>query len=156
MKGVSLLELLVAMGLLSLLLLVSVPVTTGFLSQNKLLIRKNEIISALNYARNKAVTSHNTLILKSISGGGDWSQGMYLYDVRNTKEGNADRGKILHVWKWSNNSISVAWHGFHSDHYISFNPLVSKLAASGHFTIRQNKTNHSEKIVLNRFGRILL
>ena len=156
MKGVSLLELLVAMGLLSILLLVSVPVTTGFFSQNKLLIRKNEIISALNYARNKSVLSHNTLILKSISGGGDWSQGMYLYDSRNTKETSEDGEKILHVWKWSNNSISVAWHGFHSNHYILFNPRVSKLTASGHFTIRQDKTNHKEKIVLNRFGRILL
>ena len=145
-----------AMGLLSILLLISVPVTTGFFSQNKLLIRKNEIISAIKYARNKASISHNALILKSISGGGDWSQGMYLYDTRNTKESGDDGEKILHVWKWNNNSISVAWHGFNSDHYISFNPYISKLSASGHFTIRQNKTNQTEKVVLNRFGRILL
>lgn len=154
MEGLSLIEIIVVLLLLSILLITVIPLSNGFLNQNQLSIRKNEIITAIHYARNQALSRNQELLLISKSGNSDWSRGMLLIQDINRTGSYSEGDKVLHSWKWHGNAITVSWNGFYSDHYIKFSPEIKSLTANGYFSLVDKNKQVTEKITLNRFARI--
>lgn len=151
--GLSLIELLISLALIGFLSFLCVPSSVMLYQRNQLQVRENEIITALHYARNSALIQEITLALAPLPDSTDWSQGMILFIDNENHQFHAG-SKLLQQWHWSQPSIRLSWHGFHSSNYLLFSSELKHMAASGHFLL-ENQQSKSIKLVVNRFGRVL-
>jgi len=79
-KGLTLLELMIALVILSILLAFALPGFDRQIQQTRTQTTTNELYEALQAARTRAVTSNGRATLKAR---GDWSQGWILFDDLN-------------------------------------------------------------------------
>jgi prepilin-type N-terminal cleavage/methylation domain-containing protein len=151
--GLTLLELLVGLLILTILLWLCLPLGIAIMQRNQLQIMENEITMAVSYARNMALVYKLPLTLTPLANSTDWSSGMILF-IDNKNHQYTKEDKLIHQWQWFHHGIQVIWQGFRSPHYLIFSSELQHAATSGHFAI---KVEHggSAKLVLNRFGRVV-
>lgn len=151
-QGITLLELLCCLLLVSILFFLSLPSSTELANQNKLTVIEKEIVAAIRYARNIALLNHTRLALTPLNDSDDWSKGMLLF-VDNKNHHYQPGDKILHRWQWHMQGVQISWSGFQSNEYLLFASDLKHAATSGHFTLL---TQHTEpiKLVVNRLGRV--
>lgn len=150
--GLTLIELLFALALLSILFFMCLPSGLSLFRMNQLQVMENEITTAVRYARNMALLYDISLVLSPLPNSNDWSQGMILFED-NTNHKYQNDVRILHQWQWQHHGLQVAWNGFHSSRYLLFSSDLKHAATSGHFNIINFDSKYS-KLVVNRFGRI--
>ncbi|MDH5553272.1 MAG: GspH/FimT family pseudopilin [Nitrosomonas sp.] len=99
-RGVTLIELLVAMSVLAILLGIGVPSFSQFSTNNRLSNASNALFSSFSLARSEAIKrSSRVVVCKSAdglvcTGAGDWSQGWIVFsDLDNN--GTKDGGEII-------------------------------------------------------------
>ncbi|WP_019217093.1 pilus assembly FimT family protein [Legionella tunisiensis] len=151
--GLTFIELLISITLIVLLCFLCAPAGVMLYQKNQLQVREKEIITALYYARHTAFLQGVTLALTPLPESSDWSQGMILF-VDNKNHRFHSSSKLLQQWHWTQSSIKLGWHGFHSKNYLLFSSELKHMAASGHFLL-QNPQSEPIKLVVNRFGRVL-
>ncbi|QBR84231.1 pilus assembly protein [Legionella israelensis] len=149
MKGFSLIEFTVTLALLMLLSSLAAGFNYFFYSRNELQALKDELKTAVHYARMQSFIIGKTLYLENISRSNDWSCGMVLYEV------NSNGSKIpLHKWQWNHPHWQIYWSGFSSRNSILFSPHPHFAAMNGQFRIINARTQQQTTLVINRLGRI--
>ncbi len=151
-RGLSLLELVAGLVILSILFFLCLPFGLSFLQSNQLEVVKDELTAAVQYARTRALLEGHPLLLTPLTD--DWSLGMRLI-VDNKKHHYLDKTQLIHEWRWTHQGIRVSWQGLHTNRYLVFAPDLKHSASSGHFII-QNENGKTLKLTLNRLGRIRL
>lgn len=149
--GLTLVELLVTLSLLSIVLCCSLPLAPSLYKKNQMQMIVDNVKGAIQVAKMQALISGDTLALTPIGGAGDWSDGMLLF-VDNVKHQYSSETRLLYQWHWKSVGVDLAWQGFQSRNYLLFAPDMSSNATNGYFII----TNHQlqAKLVVNRFGRV--
>lgn len=148
-QGLSLIELLICLALFSLFTCWSLNLGAPILYKNQSEKIKNDIITAVHYARNMAILYDETLILAPIMAT-NWSLGLNLFI--DNKEHRYSKKDKLYQWRWHYRGWQVYWQGFHSPHYLRFSPELKHATSSGHFAI--SKGSQQLKLVVNRYGRV--
>ena len=74
-RGITIIELMVAISVLGILATVAVPSFAEFWKQNRLATQANRIIAATNYARNETINQNNNVLIAPVVAGTDWSGG---------------------------------------------------------------------------------
>lgn len=152
LSGLTLIELLIVLTLMSVVTLMSAPMFLAIYQKNQLEITKNELGAVIRYARNKALEYHVSLILAPVPPLTDWSKGMILFiDNKNHKYSAGDQ--LLYQWGGAPDGIQVSWRGFFSNDYLRFSPELREAATSGHFDLINAHSSHC-KLIVNRIGRV--
>lgn len=142
-RGLTLVELMISIAILSLLLCFCMPLYQRHQSTTQMKFFEKELAAVLTTARLQAFLLEKSLCLEPMQLG---STGAWLGGVRLRVEG--DKKNILHEWSWPTIHASVAWFGFRSKHFISISAHPEKLAMNGYFQVGDHQ------IIVNRFGRI--
>lgn len=152
-KGFTLVELLITLLIVAVLLLVAVPVTQDFLLKKKVSAQTQEVVTALQYARNQAETTGKVLTLAPRQQ--DWSNGLLLFVDENSNHQYDAADEFLFEWPWKGDDIVLTWNGLYS-HYLLFSPEGMKNGLAGTFDICPLNTRfvRTQSVVMNRFGRI--
>ncbi|GGI77814.1 pilus assembly FimT family protein [Legionella impletisoli] len=147
-RGYSLIELLVALGVFAAILFAAIPSFEGTFKKNNLQIRIDDVKRIIHYARFKALTEGKALRLVPVNHQ-NWSEGVKLIE-----SGRIDETKAasLHEWRWNSPRITVNWHGFQSNEYLTFSPTVNDQVANGYFEVSNGTQTY--KLILNRIARI--
>ena len=149
--GFTLVELLLALAIISIVLFFCMPFTGSFYKKNQLQLLSDEIQNAILYAKTEVLLHGTPLVLAPLPGSADWSKGLVLFvDTKNHQY--AEGVAIMHEWHWRDSDIKIEWHGFQSKHYLLFARDISHSAINGHFLIRDNSKQH--KLIINRLGRV--
>lgn len=74
-RGFTILELMIAVLVLTILLSVAVPSFQSSIKNSQLAAISNDFVTAVHYARSEAVKTRKNVHLKSISGTKDWTSG---------------------------------------------------------------------------------
>ncbi len=151
-RGFSLIELLVGLVILGILFLFSLPLGLAIIQKNQLEVVKNEISSAIHYAKTASVLRGVPLVLAPLPQTNNWSAGMLLF-IDNETHQFKDKSELIHEWHWKHPGIQISWQGLYTQNYLLFTPSLQTRALSGHFNIA-NKEGKTIKLILNRLGRI--
>lgn len=149
MKGFSLIELMTAIAVLMLLSALAMGLNHAFYSRNELQTLKDELTTAVHYARAQSMVSGKKLSLENLAGTDDWSSGMVLYELK--KDGGK---RLLHTWQWHHPHWQVHWSGFSSKRAIPFSPHPHLAAMNGQFRLSNERTQQQMVILVNRLGRL--
>lgn len=152
-KGFTLAELLITLLIVAVLLLVAVPITQDFLLKKKVAAQTQEVVTALQYARNQAETVGKVLTLAPRQQ--DWSTGFRLFVDQNNNHFYDDADQFLFEWPWKGDDIMLTWNGLYPE-YLLFSPQGMKNGLAGTFEICPMNTRFvkTQSVIMNRFGRI--
>lgn len=150
--GLSLLELVAGLIILSILFFFCLPLSLSIYQNNRLEVVKNEISAAVHYARTNAALRGLPLILTPLPYTSDWSAGMILF-VDNEKHQYTETTALIHEWQWQYQGVRINWQGLYAKNYLLFAADPKHAATSGHFII-QNDQKKTLKLILNRLGRV--
>ena len=151
-QGLTLIELLVTLSLLSILFFFSTLLTHSFYKKNQFQIISDEIKMAIYTAKMQALMTRDTLVLTPLSGEGDWSHGMLLF-VDNGTHHFIPNDPLLHQWHWASPDIQISWHGFQSKNYLLFAADIRRSTTNGYFMIKNN-LHQQVKLIINRVARV--
>ncbi len=73
--GFTIMELMVAIMVLSILATIAVPSFSAILKQNRLAAQTNSIVASLNYARSETINQNTDIFITPSTSGTDWSGG---------------------------------------------------------------------------------
>jgi type IV fimbrial biogenesis protein FimT len=146
-KGISLIELIIALTLIALVASLGFPALNALIQKNRLDNLSHDLKAALQFARLQAVLRGEKLCLSPLH---DWSNGMHLC-VDNPKHRCQKRG-ILYQWRWFYHGFQIDWRGFLSKNYLLFSPDMGSNTLNGVFYLRNQQAE--KKLVINRLGRV--
>lgn len=150
--GLSFIELTIGLIIISILLVFSTPLMLALSKKNQIEVLKNELSSALGFARTTATLQDRTLVLQPLNEVESWSKGAILF-VDNNKHQMEEGTKILRQWEWKTKGLRVTWKGMRAKPYLIFSSHLRQAALSGHFTIEDGK-GKLLKLTINRLGRV--
>ena len=159
MRGLSLIELMIALGIMSLLLMLSLPLTQRFISRHRQEARVHDLIHAVQFARTEAIEQGVHVIFCGSDDGkhcnGRWSSGqLACRDPDDTRQ-CLSSSQLLYAWPALPRHEHLSWHGFSSDQYLMFEPNGLNQASNGYFLYSPSTPNgQAKKIILNRLGRL--
>ena len=145
--GMTLIELLICLAIFSIVWFFSLPSSSELTDRNQIECVKNDIESALQYAKMQSMLRNETLLIMSLPNEQNWSHGIAVFsgaDLSNLKP--------LHMWPWHFKNIQVLWKGFQSRNYLRFATGINHYATNGHFLIQGQYS--AVKLVINRFARL--
>lgn len=169
-------ELMIALAVLSIIISVGLPRMSVFFKGNRMVVNANDMIAGLNIARSEAIKRNGRVsICKSANAGavtpscetsGGWDQGWFVF-VEGTDEGNvfgeftANDGAILRIntgAEGSNVTITAASTGIAN--YVTFTSRGAPkqrngASQSGVFRICDERgLSNARAVILNASGRV--
>lgn len=141
LKGISLLEFIVSIGILMILTFLGVLSYRSFIVGNQVDIRIKDYKSMIMYARLKALQNMQSLCLIPCPGK-HWGACVQLMQEE----------QVIREWSWSQSKIDVTWTGLSSNRALCFHKQVEKNILNGHFNFQTML--FKKTMYLNRFGRI--
>jgi type IV fimbrial biogenesis protein FimT len=150
--GITLIELLVCLSIISSALLVGFFFAPPLYKKNQVYLVVNDIRTAVHIAKLQALSRGETMVLASSKRTENWSQGMLLF-VDDAHHRDLSKSKLLHQWDWSFEGVEVAWSGFKSKSHLSFTNNGRDSTANGYFLIK-GPDSCFVKIIVNRVGRL--
>ncbi|EKD91967.1 MAG: hypothetical protein ACD_29C00269G0005 [uncultured bacterium] len=145
-NGLTLLELLIAIAISSILLFSSVVSYRWILEKNQLILYANTLISAMHYARTLAIESKIPVILAPKDQ--NWQNGLIITDF--------NQKKLFRVYSPMKKPFQLIWHGsLNANEYIQWQPDGFTFGQMGSFLICNTQdSRQSVKIIILRTGRI--
>jgi len=153
-KGVTLIELMIAVAVASVLLSMAIPSFKQTIVGNRLSTINNEFFAALNFTRAEAIRSgHKAAICKSpvatprtcsTSTTDYWEQGWIAY-VDSNNNGSLDSSEILKVWPALPNQYTLRSSAF--PHIIWYDPRGAT-SGNGNFAACHNSDEESAKAAI--------
>jgi len=124
--GFTLLELLVALSILTILISYALPSVSAFIDGQRKIAHLNSMASTLYLARSEAIMRNSeVMVCKSYDGNrcitsGEWEQGWIVFEDR---DGNRihDAEEVILARQKAASGITVYYRAFGSNHYIVFN-----------------------------------
>ncbi|WP_439859696.1 GspH/FimT family pseudopilin [Pseudomonas sp. MBLB4136] len=155
LQAFSLMELLVSIALTAILLSIAAPSFSAYLQQSRQTAHINQMLAALNYARNRAISGAMPVSLcagtSSCNGSRRWQEQLLIFIDVNLN-GQLDGSDTLlqmeplvtnYTWDWSN---------FRNQKHLSFKVDGTTHALNGTLTLCEN-TRPAARIVINLAGR---
>lgn len=162
-KGHSLLELLVATTIASLLIAASVPGNQGMVQNNEKKVTLDGIQGQLNLARSHAIATGSPVIVCGSSTGdrcdGDWNAGIRVATPEPTSNPALDAGTTIHYASLPLNHGSLQFRSFPANqHQITFAPSGSlNRVSNGSFWYCPHQTSaqtQPQRTTLSRAGHV--
>ncbi len=161
-RGLTLLELLLAFGIITTLMAMSLPGLPGLFQQQHGQHVLESTASAIRAARSAAVTGSTQVTIcptmDAVGCSGDWNDGLIAFvDPHGTRQA-PEADMIVHMVQWPELSGSISWRTFGNRQYLQIDSLGQLLDQNGNFTWcpdnGDNRLNH--QLVVNRSGRLRL
>lgn len=152
-KGFSLIELIIAISIFSILVTLAVPGLKNMLQNNAMLASYNELLSALNYTRSAAVTSGKgaSICIRNVAGDNcesnddiaKWSNGWIVY-VESSSE-------VIRVFDGLKNSLELSY----PRSKLTFNSQGFSAGYAGKFEFCDSRGDSAKRgMVISGTGRI--
>lgn len=162
MRGFTLLELMISIGISGLTLGVGIPYLSGIISSNRVAGQVNELRRALMITRSEAIKRNQHVVLcKSADGShctrsGEWTQGWIVYVDRNHNQRRDSKEPLMLVHDRLINGHQLTYRGFGSRHYIIYRPTgITQM--NGTFTLcAPNAPERARALILIKTGRVRL
>ncbi len=142
--GWTLIEALVVMLILSTLCFFTLVNLRNAHRRASIVLMEQSLQEAIEWAKARALLSHEILYLTHLPRQTDWAAGMIL---------QTQTQECLHQWTWPASDVHVYWHGFLSSEGLLIADDVQHSAMNGFFLIA-SAASGSQKVVVNRVGRL--
>jgi type IV fimbrial biogenesis protein FimT len=166
-RGVTLIELMVSIGILAILTAVAIPSFTSIMVNYRLTSISNTFVASAQLARSEAIKRNGRVTMcKSADGmtctvNGSWNQGWILFhDVDNNAAKGTTEAIIYTESAMPVNYLTMSPGGGVEDHYISFtagggSELTSGAFQAATFTLcHQTEVGPARQMVLDGVGRL--
>lgn len=158
-KGLTLIELLMALLILSIIIAIGIPSFQHLLDSNRSRSLTNQLYTLLQYTRSKAVFSSGDVILCPSKNRekctNDWSSPLIVFIDNNKNEKRDDDETIDREVQLTSKGENIYWRSFGRKPFIRFINDGSTVFQSGNFTIcpKNRALKYIKKIVIFRSGR---
>lgn len=160
-RGVSLLELLVALLIAAVLLQLAVPAWSTFLGNQRAVAAINTLIAGVQLARTSAVVQGVTVTFCPRNGAAcgtrsDWSRGGWIFADAN-RNARIDEGEVVYGGLPAlDGGATLQWRAFRNRSYLQFRPNGLTDWQNGTFLYcpADGDTRFARAIILNAAGRV--
>jgi type IV fimbrial biogenesis protein FimT len=158
-RGVTLIELLIVVALISITMMIAAPSLSNFTSKNRITSHLNTLARAISLARQSAVTMNNVVTLCRSDNqnqcSGKWHDGMILFvDYNKDHIVNGADYFIAKFGKFPKDDI-IFWRAFQNRQYLQMIPQGFTRFQNGTFTYCPKEgLEHARGIILNTAGRV--
>ena len=157
-SGITLLELMVVLAIISILLLIAIPSLSHLFIRHQKSTQINQLADQIYYLRSEAMTRSSPIVFcksnDKTTCSGEWSDGQIAFiDITGTRQRDPD--DIL-IRSWGPlKQAKLQWRGFVSNDYLLIHPsgLGNAMAGSFHYQHQSDQT-FKPVISLNRVGRV--
>lgn len=158
--GLTLLELLMVLAIVSILFNYALPSLSKIIARSTNLTLSYQLINLVQYARTAAITKHQTVTLCGSSDGvicdGSWSNKILVFlDIESN--GQIDKNDlVLQVATTAPQNGSLLWRSFRNKSYLQLLPTGTTYFQNGNFLYcPQNQDPHNAfTLILNTSGRL--
>lgn len=111
-RGMSLLELMMALTVLGITLAIGIPAFRTFTVESRITAATNDVVTALNLARSEALRRAGVAVAcassnqSTCSGANDWTVGWIVFSDANAN-GTVDADELLQVWPAVNGGLTL-------------------------------------------------
>ncbi|KPJ67389.1 MAG: hypothetical protein AMJ43_03770 [Coxiella sp. DG_40] len=151
-RAFTLIEMLIAISILSILLLISIASMYSLIMNNQATAEINNIVSALQFTRAEAIKNGVAVkFCKSVNHkvcGGNWRDGQIIIDESNNK--------IFRIFSALPKGDKLIWKSsLGKESYIEFSPIGSTNGQYGTFSYcSDDKKKYARAIIISQTGRI--
>ena len=161
-RGLSLLELLVTMGISTIIFSITIPVMAGLINQNRIATQVNTLRTSLELTRSTAIQQNeHTVICKSDDGEtcirrGEWNQGWIIFVDSNHNRRRSEDERLVYVQQPLPETTELKYRAFGSRHYVTYRP-EGFTKTNGTFTVCNSAVPERAKaLILTKTGRVRL
>lgn len=152
--GFSLLELLIALVLLSILLLTSVPIFSDLISRNNITSTKLELKKAIKLARSEAILQGQTVYFcftpDEIRCNGDQGGSLMVFTDPNYQSGRSSESRTLYEYSWPSEALQVSYNRS----LLKFSARGHAMGTNGTLTICDREGLRKDGLVISTLGRV--
>ncbi|NQV69901.1 MAG: type II transport protein GspH [Pseudohongiella sp.] len=158
--GLTLLELMITLFLLSILLGVSMPEFKTLMERKKAELSIRKLAGAIELAKSSAIASSSLVTLcRSFDGakcGGKWQDGLIIFTDSNADRKINQQDKLLHSITFPLMHGELRWRAFQNRQYLQITHLGFTRYQNGNFTYCPEDKNpkFASQLIINRTGRV--
>lgn len=158
-KGVTLIELIIVVSILSIIIMISAPSLNSFTTRNKMTVQVNKLAQAITLARHSAITLNKVVTLcrseKQLQCQGKWQQGMILFVDHNKDHKLNGDDYILREFEAFPEGDVIFWRAFGNKQYLQMSPRGYTRYQNGTFTYCPKEgLEYARGIILNATARV--
>jgi len=161
-RGLSLLELLVTMGISTIIFSITIPVMANLVNHNRISAQVNNLRSSLELTRSVAIKENeHAVICKSDDGEycsrkGEWSQGWIVFVDNNHNRRRSDDERLVSAQAHLPAATELKYRAFGSRHYVAYRPM-GFTKTNGTFTVCNPAVpDRAKALILSKTGRVRL
>ena len=161
-RGYTLIELLMALAVTSILTLNVFPNFSALIAQERSTVLTNSLAGALAYARTEAIMKQTTILTCQSNNGsectrsGNWHNGWIIFIDKNKNKQREPEEKLLRVYAAVDNGTKVTFRGSAGiRHYMKYKPTGSAFP-NGSFLICNPNIGVGKALIMTQSGRLRL
>ncbi len=160
MAGLSLLELFISLGILSILLSISLPDLSEFTGSISGDVTLRKLASAVQLSKSTAIATDTTVTLcRSISGltcGGRWQDGVIIFTDRNQDQLINESDRLVRHITLPNGNGHIKFRAFQNKQTLQLTSLGTTVYQNGNFTYCPFSGNHlfARQLIISRTARM--
>ena len=159
-RGISLLELLIVLFILSILFGISLPGYQNVVENRRGDAVLKKLASAIQLARSSAISTGSLATLcRSADGaecGGRWQDGIIVFSDHNGDRKINQEDKLLRYISFDDGSGSIRWRAFQNRQYLQITSQGFTRYQNGNFTYcpRNKEAEYARQLIINRTARM--
>jgi type IV fimbrial biogenesis protein FimT len=161
--GLTLIELLVALVVISVVLSYGIPEARSIVKLNESAVTINKLVSDFAYSRNESIKRMRDVVICKSSNGqtcnnnSGWQNGWIIFvdQVNRNKQRSFDE-PLLKVQQPLGNHLNITFHSFNRKKMIVYEPSGAADYSNGTFRFCTNNEKYHKDLVLSRTGRTYL
>ncbi len=161
--GLTLIELLVALAVISVLLSYGVPEARSLVKLNESAVTINKLVSDFAYSRTESIKRMRDVVVCKSSDGqtcnnnAGWQGGWIIFvdQVNRNKQRSSDE-PLLKVQQPLGNHLNITFKSFNSKNRVVYEPSGAADYSNGTFRFCTNNERYHKDLILSRTGRTYL